>query len=236
MKALVVLLLWASLAQAATITVGPEGSIQAALFAAKSTDTILVQEGRYYEHLQVNKAVTLRGIGMPVLDATSSGSAITLRAEGITVEGFKIINAGSWPTENAPEAGIKILSSGNRIAGNDVSYNFNGIFIQKGQNNTISGNLVQGNLRFGIHLEGAGNNRILNNSLVDNRQNAFDDGLNNWTKNYYSDYDNPGEGCTDRGDGFCLAARPIPGGQSADERPRVRPVQLQGQVDSVQQQ
>jgi nitrous oxidase accessory protein len=47
--------------------------------------------GKYYEHLQVNKAVNLTGQGMPVLDATASGSAITLKADGITVRGFKIV-------------------------------------------------------------------------------------------------------------------------------------------------
>ncbi len=222
MMAFVVLMLWVSLAQAATITVGPEGSIQAALFAARSTDTILVQEGRYNEHLQVNKAVTLRGIGMPVLDATSSGSAITLKAEGITVEGFKIINAGNWPRETSTEAGIKVLSGSCEIIGNDVSNNFNGILLQGEENNSILDNRVSRNLGFGIRLESSGNNTIYNNSLDLNRQNAFDDGINHWDNNHYSDFDDPSEGCILQGAGLCEIRYTLPGDGNVDKHPRCR--------------
>ena len=55
---------------------------------------VLVPEGTYYEHVLVDKSIILRGQMMPVLDATASGSAITLLADGITVEGLKIVNAG----------------------------------------------------------------------------------------------------------------------------------------------
>jgi len=225
MRALVILLLLASTVPAAAATVGPGGSIQAAIFAAHPGDLILVQEGKYYEHLQVNKPVTLVGQGMPVLDATGSGSAITLKADGITVEGFKIINAGSWPTEKSSEAGIKVLSHDNRIIGNDVSNNFNGILLQRGENNSILDNLVSRNLGFGIRLEGSSNNTIYNNNLDLNRQNAFDDGINLWDNNHYSDFDDPGEGCIDRGAGLCISRYVLPGDGSADEHPRCRTTQ-----------
>jgi len=222
MRALIILLLLASSVQAATVTVGPGGSIQAAIFAAHPGDWIIVREGKYYEHLQVNKPVTLAGQGMSVLDATASGSAITLNADGVTVEGFKIINAGSWPTEKTSEAGIKVLSHDNRIISNDVSNNFNGILLQGGENNSIFDNLVSRNLGFGIRLEGSGNNTIYNNSLDENKQNAFDDGINHWDKNNYSDFDVPGEGCIDRGEGLCDRGYVLPGGRSVDEHPRCR--------------
>ncbi len=38
--------------------------------------------------MNVNKQLTMRGIGMPVVDARFSGSAITLAADGIRLEGF----------------------------------------------------------------------------------------------------------------------------------------------------
>ncbi len=81
--------------RAATLNGGPNGSIQAAIFTAQPGDVIVVSRGIYSEHLKVDKPITLRGLGMPLLDATASGSAITLQADGITVEGFRIINAGT---------------------------------------------------------------------------------------------------------------------------------------------
>ncbi len=222
MRALIILLLLASTVQAAEVTLGPGGSIQAAISAARPGDLILVQEGKYYEHLQVNKPVILVGLGMPVLDATASGSAITLKADGITVEGFKIINAGSWPTEKSSEAGIKVLSHDNRIIGNDVSNNFNGILLQRGENNSILDNRVSRNLGFGIRLEGSSGNTIYNNSLDLNRQNAFDDGINRWDNNHYSDFDDPGEGCILLGAGLCEIRYTLPGNGSVDKHPRCR--------------
>jgi parallel beta-helix repeat protein len=153
---------------------------------------------------------------MPLLDATASGSAITLKASSITISGFKILNAGSWPNDKASEAGIVILSNENRIVGNDVSNNFNGIVLRGGKNNS------SGNLGFGIRLEKGSNNTIENNSIKENKQNCFDEAFNFWDKNHYSEFDNPGEGCNDQGNGSYDSGYAIPGGSSEDQHPLIR--------------
>jgi len=221
-RSLLILVLLASLVKGATITVGPGDSIQGAIFSAQAGDLILVQKGRYYEHLKVDKSLTLQGRGMPLLDATASGSAITLKASGITISGFKILNAGSWPTDNGSEAGIVILSNGNTIVGNDVSNNFNGIILRGGKNNSIRDNIVRGNLGFGIRLEKGSNNTVENNNIEKNKQNCFDDAINFWIKNHYGEFDNPGEGCNDQGNGICDSGFAIPGGGSEDPHPVIR--------------
>lgn len=204
---------------ASTLTVGPGESIQVAIALARSGDTIEVQSDIYYEHLRVDKPLILRGKGMPVLDATASGSAITLMADGVIVEGFRIKNAGSWPKDDTHAAGIKVLSDGNRIGGNNVSNNFNGILILS-SNNTVENNTVGRNLGFGIRMENASNNTLQGNHLEDNRQNAFDDRQNLWEKNYYSDFDSPMKGCDDEDrDGLCDFSHAIPGGKSVDRQP-----------------
>lgn len=223
MYILVAVLLLTATASAATLDVSPDGSIQAAIFAAHPGDVIVVRAGTYLEHLRVDKPVTLRGEGMPLLDATSSGSAITLLADGVVVEGFRIINAGRLMKETSPEAGIRVLSSNNTIKGNDISNNLRGILVQGGRNNSILDNRVAGNLEFGLKLSGSSSCRVLNNTLIDNRQNAFDDGINLWEGNYFSDFDTPGEGCIDRGVGICEHPYTLPGGGSIDARPRSSP-------------
>ncbi|HSD57781.1 MAG TPA: NosD domain-containing protein [Methanotrichaceae archaeon] len=202
--------------QAATLSVGPGDSIQAAVATAKPGDIIEVESGTYYEHIKVDKPLILRGLEMPVLDATASGSAIVLEADGITVVGFRIINAGSWPKVDSKSAGIVVLSDGNRITGNDVSNNFNGLLVL-GSNNTIVGNRVARNLGFGIRLVGAENNTIQENRLEENGQNAYDDGANLWEGNYYSDFNASEKECRDEGgDGLCDFSHAILGGRSID--------------------
>lgn len=170
--------------QAATLSVCPGDSIQAAIAIAKPGDVVEVQSGTYYEHISVDKPLTLRGLEMPVLDATASGSAIVLKADGITVEGFRIVNSGRWPKDDPAVAGIVVPSESNRITGNDVSNNFNGLLIT-GCNNTVTDNRVSRNLGYGIRVEGAKNCTIQDNRLEENGQNTFDDsdGANLWKGN-----------------------------------------------------
>lgn len=209
--------------QAATISVGPEDSIQAAVAVARPGDVILVESGTYYEHIKVDKPLVLRGLEMPVLDATASGSALVLKANGIAVEGFRIINAGSWPREDSTTAGIEILSDYNKITENNISNNFNGLLIL-GSNNIVEKNRVGRNLGFGIRVEDGRNNSIRENRLEDNGQNAYDHGgANLWDGNYYSDF-NASEECPPdgmSGDIFDFS-HIIPGGESIDPHPVIR--------------
>ena len=111
--------------------------IQEAINNASVGDTIIVHSGVYYENVYVNKSVTLKGIGQPVVDANGSGSAITLNADGITLEGLNATNSGRWEG-----AGIRVISSNNTITGNNVSNNkYGGIYLyNSSNNNTITGN------------------------------------------------------------------------------------------------
>ena len=106
-------------ASATTISVCPGGcdytSIQAAIDVANPRDAIEVHSGTYREIVVVNKQLTLTGLdtgsGIPIVDAGGSGSAITLSADGITLDGVEAINAGG--INPAWNAGIKVTSNYN---------------------------------------------------------------------------------------------------------------------------
>jgi parallel beta-helix repeat protein len=143
--------------------------IQWAIDNATDGNTIEVHSGIYYENLSLNKKLTLRGIGMPVVDAMGNGSTITLLADGISLEGFTTTGSGSYP-----EAGIKIASSKNVVIGNNASNNNgNGISVLDSNNNTLSGNNASSNKYYGIELTRSSNNTLRGNNASNNNNGIY---------------------------------------------------------------
>jgi parallel beta-helix repeat protein len=183
-----------------------------------------VMSGRYYDHLKIDKKIVLLGVDSggekPVLDATGYASPITVTADGVVVEGLRLMNGGPG------SAGILVLSSGNVIRNNDASNNYVGVRLVGSNNSKVQGNVASGNLEYGIVLEGSFGNVISDNVMMKNFiGNAFDDGTNRWDDgsvgNRYGDFDDPVEGCIDAdGDGICDRDREIPGGSNLDRFPR----------------
>jgi nitrous oxidase accessory protein len=125
--------------------------------------------------------------------------------------------------------GILIRSSmGNLIAWNEVSRNFKAIFLESSNDNILKENNISENVG-GIHLNYyCYGNKIYRNNLVNSSDyNAYDEsGNNQWYNgtagNYYSDFDTPGNGCTDtNGNGTCDSGHLIPGSQNRDMFPLV---------------
>ncbi len=199
-------------AQAATITVGPEGcdyaSIQKAVEEANPDDTISVQSGTFKENVVVDKTLILRGTdsgsGKPVVDGKGVASAIILSADRITLEGFVVKNSGFG------KAGIEVKSDNNYIRNNLVTDNkWYGISLSDSDDNVITGNVVSKN-KYGIWIPaGSDGNRITQNEFGNNaNDNAVDAGVNQWDKNIYDDLE---EGET---------SYKIPGGSNVDENPK----------------
>ena len=134
-------------------------TIQAAINDASPGNEIHVDSGTYYENVNVNKKLILRGIEMPVVDARGTGSAITLSADGITLEGFTVKGAGS-----NPEAGIRVISNNNTLLGNDASNNDYGVYLYSSHNNTLIRNNAYSNNQ-GIFLNSSNFNNITSNNI-----------------------------------------------------------------------
>jgi len=162
------------MAQAATITVCSSGCdythIQSAINAAIPGDTIKVHSGTYYENVNINKQLTLRGVntggGKPVVDAGGSGSVITLSVDGITLVGFNATNS-SKSDGSERFVGIKVNSNNNAIAYNTVCSNQFGIFLDHAINNTITSNNACNNI-LGITLIYSSKSNILRNNVCNN--------------------------------------------------------------------
>ena len=72
----------------------------------------MVEAGIYKEkNLVVNKEIILKGIQHPTLDGEGKYEIISVRANHVTIDGFKVINSGIGTLDDP--AGIKIYNKRN---------------------------------------------------------------------------------------------------------------------------
>ena len=163
---LLVLLCLTSAVQAVIIYVPDDyAKIQWAINNASDGDTIIVRDGIYYEHLVINKSITLKsenGSANCIIDGNNSGCVIVIEADGVTIEGFTIRNGGKYGK------GIKVLSNNNVIRNNTILNNFDGIYLTNSSNNTITNNNIALNYYAGIESWYLSNTSIINNIISNN--------------------------------------------------------------------
>ncbi len=102
----------------ALVTVGPAGNyttIGAAIAGVAPGTRIVVVNGTYPEHLVIDRSLTLEGKAAAVLDAGGTGTAVRVRALGVTIIGLTILGSGIGG------AGIDIEAGGPGTILRDIS-------------------------------------------------------------------------------------------------------------------
>jgi nitrous oxidase accessory protein len=169
-------------AEAKTIKVGKQQAvktIQQALVMAVNGDTVLVDAGNYKEHnLIITKSIFLIGIKYPVLDGEHQYEIISVKANGVLIDGFKIIHSGVSSIEDY--AGIKIYNVRDVVVRNNILEDtFFGIYSQYGTNCTIENNHLtaygeqeqqSGN---GIHCWKSDSMKIIANTVSGHRDGIY---------------------------------------------------------------
>ena len=169
-------------ASAKTIRVGPNRpfkTLTAGLEAAIADDTVLVDAGLYKEkNLVINKSIILIGLNYPVLDGEKKYEIISIKADGVVVDGFKIIHTGISSLQDL--SGIKIYDCKNVIVKNNILEDtFFGIYTQNGVNCTIENNRLTANSKGeqqngnGIHCWKSENMRIIGNHVTGHRDGIY---------------------------------------------------------------
>jgi nitrous oxidase accessory protein len=172
--AIVLLIVLSASAEARTWTVGGAGAdfpfITPAIAAASDGDVIEVHAGVYREDLIIDKRLSVVGIDRPTLVGTGIGSVITIVAPRSDVSGFAIEGSGTGQT-NAMDAGVQVLSSGNRVADNILRRVFYGIVVSNATHNEIADNEIHGlgELPFGQRGDGIYLYRAPENFVARNR-------------------------------------------------------------------
>ncbi|MBC2698793.1 MAG: hypothetical protein HF974_10795 [ANME-2 cluster archaeon] len=182
----------AGVGAAAVITVDDSGgadytTIQAAVNNAVSGDVIQVAAGTYYEHVVVNKPVTLQGgsNSTMIIDGSGSENVVEVTVDGVMIDGFMIQNGSS---------GIYVTSSNNVFSNNSITNiigangisggaggNGSGIYLSGSTNNTLTSNTISnitggtgggaediggiGGVGSGIYLPGSTNNTLTSNTI-----------------------------------------------------------------------
>jgi len=146
---------------------------------AAGGDTILVDAGIYHEkNLEVNKTIVLTGINYPVLDGEKKYEIVSIRANGVVLNGFKIIHSGVSSMDDI--AGVKIYNRRDVVIENNLlDDTFFGIYVQQGTNCTIRNNKIiaynteeqqSGN---GIHCWKSDSMRIIGNTVTGHRDGIY---------------------------------------------------------------
>jgi len=140
-------------------------TIQGAINAANPRDMIIVSPGTYYEHVIVNKSVSLIGENKhnTIIDGNDTGTVINVTATSVNISGFTIRGSGEY------ESGIyAYYSGGNNISHNIITNNWYGIWLNGSNHNILSDNIASANyhgilLYCSSHNILAGNNASANN-------------------------------------------------------------------------
>ena len=170
------------MADAKTIRVGASDknkTITAGIDAAAAGDTLLVDAGIYKEkNMVIRKKLVLIGINYPVLDGEKKYEIISIRADGVVVEGFRIMHSGISSLEDL--SGIKIYDSRDVVIKNNILEDtFFGIYTQNGLNCTIENNQLAASSKEeqqsgnGIHCWKCDSMRIIGNTLTGHRDGIY---------------------------------------------------------------
>ncbi len=141
-------------------------TIQAAINAANSGDTILVKEGTYYEHVVINKCITLIGEDRDrtIIDGASTGTVMNITVSKVNVTGFTIQNSGDHY-----DHGIYVFSSFCNITYNIVKNCRYGIKLDNSTDIIISGNTVTESSFVAVKMDGSSKNTLSRNNITSNR-------------------------------------------------------------------
>ena len=141
--------------------------IQWAIGNASDGDTIFVRAGTYYEHVAINKSISLIGESKynTILDGNGTGTVMDITANNVSISGFTIQNSAK------PELhGIRVYSSsGINISGNIITNNGVGIYTGGSYYtpNFITSNIISNNWE-GICLSNYGYTVLTNNTISHN--------------------------------------------------------------------
>lgn len=125
-------------------------SIQEAINWAENGSTIYVPSGMYYEHVVINKTISLIGenVSTTTIDGGNAGTVVSITADNVSITGFTIQNSGWGWFKN----GIYVHFADNcEMKNNYLFHNCHNIRLNYSCGSKVIRNTVEGN-GYGIRL------------------------------------------------------------------------------------
>lgn len=154
-------------------------SIKPAVELAKDGDTIMVYGGIYREgNILIKKQIHFLGFDWPVLDGDRKYEVLSIRANNVHVEGFKVQHSGFASLDDP--GGIKVYeSSGVVITGNWLYENFFGVYLQYCKNCVVKNNRIfatgklEQEIGNGVHCWKSDSLQIIGNQIFGHRDGIY---------------------------------------------------------------
>jgi nitrous oxidase accessory protein len=154
-------------------------SIKSAVDKAVAGDTILIDKGVYKEgQIILTKTIVMRGINYPVIDGENKYEILTIRANGVVVEGIVFRNSGR--SSYMDIAALRIADSRFvTVRNNRFEFAFFGIYSQHATSCTITGNKLSSdakdeiNSANGIHCWKSDSMKIEGNTITGHRDGIY---------------------------------------------------------------
>ena len=154
-------------------------TIKKAIASAKPGDTIYVNKGIYKEgNIVIDKKIVFIGIDYPVLDGQKKFEVLSIKADSVSVKGFKVIGASRAAMDD--HAGIKVYNRNNVIIEHNIlDDNYFGIYIQNGRNCIIKNNFIRAygtdeqKLGNGIHCWKSNDIQVIANNIQGHRDGIY---------------------------------------------------------------
>ncbi len=154
-------------------------TIKSALAACSNGDTVCVYEGRYAEgNLTIEKSIVFIGINYPILDGQKTFEILSVKADDVIVEGFKVQHSGYSSLLDL--CAIKIYNRKNvTIIGNILFDNSFGIYLQNCKHSIVKNNKItatataEQKIGNGIHCWKSDSLQIIGNTVSGHRDGIY---------------------------------------------------------------
>lgn len=154
-------------------------SIQQAIASAVKGDTVMVSYGVYLEkNIIIDKTIALIGMNYPILEGEYKYEVISVKANGVTIDGFNIKHSGV--SSIIDYAGIKLYDCRDAVIQNNIiDEAFFGIYVQYGTHCIIKNNRLKASKKLeqesgnGIHCWKSDSLQIIGNQVSGHRDGIY---------------------------------------------------------------
>lgn len=147
-------------------------TIQKAINSSNDGDTIYVKAGTYYEHVVVNKTVSLLGESSEsaIIDGNRTGNVVSITANNVCIKNFTVQNSGYGDEEGC----IYTDSSGAIIWGSKIVSHHIGIYLKSASYFNVTSNTIIGGSYAGIILYGVDHGILMYNEIINSGTHGID--------------------------------------------------------------